>query len=127
MSVGMAYDTRMRCQSIYLNLLRSREASAMVQNPLMYVRELEHTSLCDQFYDFSKTRTSYATALGRERMQRIISFRQADTDEQVAAQAVFHYRDRDERNLLSALSWPNWLWYHTVHRAESWVASRASR
>ena len=110
-----------RCQSIYRNLLRASEA-VLADGPLLYVRELRQTSRCDQFYDFSKIRDSYATKLGKDRMQRVESFKQTSEDEEVVAQTVFHYRDWDEYNLLSALSWPNWLWYHTMHRAERTLA-----
>ena len=95
-----------KCQSIFCNLLLARGV-AQNQSACVYIRKLQHTAQCDSFCAFYSIRTAYSEVLGKERM---------------AEQAITHYHDWTERNLVSALSWPNWMWYHTVHKAERMVA-----
>lgn len=103
-----------RCQDVYMALLAFHEHL----NSASYIRVLQHTSKCDIFYDFSDIRETYANALGEECMQRLIAYKETNADLRVALQAIDYYRFRTEINLKSALTWPNWLWYHSVHKVE---------
>jgi hypothetical protein len=93
-----------RCQSIFLDLLI---AKCQAQNPssCAYIRQLTSTTRCDEFYDFSSVRKSYAEHVGTDSMQRITDFEETKQDESRAAQ-----------HLESALTWPNWLWYVCAKR-----------
>lgn len=108
--VPMDSASDVECQSIYRNLLLARGA-AQNQNAIVYVRELQHTARCDTFCDFKRMRASFAEVLGPASMERITSFDETEKDERMAEQAVTHYHDWVDRNLQSALSWPNWLGY----------------
>ena len=84
----MAEDTdAARCQSIFINLLRfGGEAH---KRPAVYIRELDQTSRCDR------------QGVGPRNASTV-------TDVRSATQAVMHNYHTTERNLVSALSWPNW-------------------
>jgi hypothetical protein len=104
-----------RCQSIFLDLLI---AKCQAQNPssCAYIRQLTSTTRCDEFYDFSSVRKSYAEHVGTDSMQRITDFEETKQDESRAAQAGFHYCLWTTQHLESALTWPNWLWYVCAKR-----------
>lgn len=55
---------------------------------------------------------------GGGRLDRILSYKETDEDEKVAAQAAIHYNDWHEEALSKALDWPSWLKFHTLVRAE---------
>jgi hypothetical protein len=115
------YEKNTRCQSIYRNLLISK---SLPTSPCacVYFRELEYTSKCDEYYNFSRIRESYKELVGADAAERIRKFHETEEDERRAEQAVSHYNDWTVCNLKSALSWQNLLWYHSVHRGERTIA-----
>jgi hypothetical protein len=95
-----------KCQRIFRNLLAAKRASSCV-----YIRELGFTDQCDDFYDFSRIRRSYAELVGESAMDRIRMYDETKEDERRAKQAVTHYSIGTTQHLVAALTWPNWLWY----------------
>ena len=114
-----------KCQSIYRNLLHARGV-AVNQNASVFIRELQHTARCDEFYDFSAIRKDYANMMGIDSMKRIATFDEVEKDERRAEQAVVHYFDYTQSNLVSALDWLGWIWHHTLYKAERTVAALTS-
>lgn len=109
-----------KCQSIIRNLLKARGA-AQHQSAVVYLRQLQQTAWCDKFYNFTDIRQSFDKALCSASMERISSFDETEKDKRKTEQAVAHYHDWVERNLVSARSWPNCLLHQTVHKAERTV------
>jgi hypothetical protein len=105
------------CQNLFITLLLANTKSRM-QNPSTYIRELNETSLCDHFYDFSKIRKVYRDYIGSERMQRILLFNETMKDEKQTIQAITYYYERTDRHILSALNNKTKLWYYTIHQIE---------
>lgn len=117
----MTSDREMRCRSVFRNLLKVRglpESALACQ----YIRELEQTARCDDFYDLEEVRQSYHTLVTEDSMQRIRDYAETEQDIRRAAQAVYHYYDWTERKLVAALTWRDWFGYHTIERAERTAA-----
>lgn len=96
------------CREIFNNLLQANDV-AKHQNPCAYIRELEQTVKSDEFYDFSKIRRVYALFIGVNSMKRIMAFHETSYDEKRATQAIFHYNEWTNQNLIKALSWKYWI------------------
>lgn len=99
-----------QCQAFFRNLLKIRVAP-LNHSACLFIREIMLTDRCDHIHDLSKVRMAYYEALDQERMQRILAYDENEKDECIAKQAVFHYHDWTQRNLVSALAWPNFFWY----------------
>ena len=110
-----------KCQSIFRNLLVAK-GLAQNQCSCTYIRELTFTKRCDEFYNFSNVRKSYAELVGTPAMDRITAFKETEEDERRAELAVTHYSIWTTQHLESALTWPNWLWYQSVDRIERIVS-----
>lgn len=108
---------RNKCQSVFRNLLQARGVT-LNQSASMFIRELSCTSRCDDYIDFTAVRKAYQDHVGEDSMQRIVSFDETEKDERRAEQAVVHHYNWTQDNLLKALDWPSWFWFHTVHKAE---------
>lgn len=111
-------DSRI-CQSIYQTLLECRQGRDIPSTA--FIREFFETSRCDAEVDFSPFREEYVVRLNKDddkRLQRILNFKETSVDEMVATQACIHYATWHHKQLVSALSWPNWFAYHTVDRVE---------
>lgn len=100
------------CQSIYRTLLTCGGNTT-------YVRELFETVQCDEYANFARVREDHANRIGRERLNRVLAFEETAQDEKIVAQSCLHYADIHRAHMVKALTWPNWIMYHTVDRAES--------
>jgi hypothetical protein len=99
-----------KCESIYYNLLECHRKRGDQQIlATFYIREFWETQKCDQVHDFSPLRNDLEKYLGKERLTRILGRREAEDDLVDAAQACFHYHRWHEKNLVAALSWPDWI------------------
>lgn len=98
-----------QCHNIFSNLYHFEGQSSRV-----YIRELMLTARCDEVYNFSDIRKSYADLVGTPAMKRITVFKETEEDERRAVQAVTHHSIWTTQHLESALTWPNWLWYQSV-------------
>eukprot|EP00195_Chlamydomonas_chlamydogama_P012256 CAMPEP_0202902034 /NCGR_PEP_ID=MMETSP1392-20130828/15963_1 /ASSEMBLY_ACC=CAM_ASM_000868 /TAXON_ID=225041 /ORGANISM="Chlamydomonas chlamydogama, Strain SAG 11-48b" /LENGTH=150 /DNA_ID=CAMNT_0049588715 /DNA_START=157 /DNA_END=609 /DNA_ORIENTATION=+ len=111
-----------KCQSIYRNLLQARGVSQEKSAASVFLRELQHTDRCDTYYDFKKIRKAYHDLVGRDSLSRIKAYEETEQDERRAEQALVHYHDFTQANLVRALDWQGWLWFHTIYKAERTVA-----
>eukprot|EP01038_Epipyxis_sp_PR26KG_P017357 gene17357-23972_t len=104
-----------KCQSIYQNLLEAKGIPASA-----YIREFFQTDRCDGEADFTKLRDAYKTSLNDTkkpdplRLTRVLNFEETEIDEKIAAQACLHYANWHNKQLVSALNWPNWFYYHIL-------------
>ena len=95
---------------------------------ILYVREFFETSRCDDsdIVDFKPFREKYSTRLNNSdpnhRLQRVLQYEETEVDEKIAAQACMHYAKWHNKQLVSALNWQNWFFYHTLDRAERTLA-----
>lgn len=108
-----------KCNSIFANLLRNHGSKDLLASA--YIREFFETFRCDDVHDMSMHREEYRGKVDADekgRLARILSFKKTDMDEKVAAQAALHYNEWHETALVKALTWPSWLKYHTIVRAE---------
>eukprot|EP00195_Chlamydomonas_chlamydogama_P009654 CAMPEP_0202898606 /NCGR_PEP_ID=MMETSP1392-20130828/7082_1 /ASSEMBLY_ACC=CAM_ASM_000868 /TAXON_ID=225041 /ORGANISM="Chlamydomonas chlamydogama, Strain SAG 11-48b" /LENGTH=150 /DNA_ID=CAMNT_0049584587 /DNA_START=700 /DNA_END=1152 /DNA_ORIENTATION=+ len=115
-----------KCQSIYRNLLQVLQARGVPQErsaASVFLRELQHTSRCDAYHDFTRIRKAYEEHVGHDSMKRIASFDETEKDERRAEQALVHYHDFSQKSLVAALDWEGWLKFHTIDKAERTVAS----
>lgn len=107
-------DSR-ECQFIYQTLLECRQGRDIPATA--FIRGFFETSRCDAEVDFSPFREKYALRLNKDdekRLQRILDFKETKVDEMIATQACLHYAYWHHKQLVSALSWPNWFAYHTI-------------
>ncbi len=112
------------CNFIFVNLLNLLHFHGQQEIPSSaFIREFFETARCDRIFDMSPHRAEYERKLTAERLDRIMAFKTTDEDESVAAQATMHYHSWHESRLLKAISWPSWIYYHTVTRAERTLAS----
>jgi len=115
---------KVKCQSIYQNLLDCRQEQDMLASA--YIREFWETARCDTVAtDFSPFRKEFEGRLNAREsgaLNRILSFDETEKDEKVAAQACGHYSKWHNKQIVSALNWTNWLRYHTIERAEKTLA-----
>jgi hypothetical protein len=79
-----------RCQSIYRNLLQSRSV-AVGLSASVFIRELQHTSRCDEFNNLEDVRVAYKTFVGSDCSQRIESYMESELDERKAEQVKFTF------------------------------------
>ncbi len=117
------------CQTIYMSLLMMMEKSPDTIPASQYVRELLQTKRCDK-EGFGKNlqvlRHDYITAIEQGSsgvIKRIEDFKETEEDEKRCVNATVHYSFWTQENLLQALSWRNWLYYHTIIKAERIFAS----
>jgi hypothetical protein len=111
-----------KCQSIYQNLLQACRGAATDYAAVDYVNELNETARCDYIYDLSKVRDAYRRRIGADAIKRIETLKETDDDARLAQRAVLHYLNWTERELLRAVDWSTWTWFHFVHKAERSVA-----
>ena len=107
---GTVSQSDMECNNVFKTLLRIHKDVL----PSAFIREFFEK--CDQVFDLSEQRSDYERKLTKERLDRILHFNTTGEDESVAAQATLHYCSWNRGRLLKALSWPSWLYYHTVTR-----------
>jgi hypothetical protein len=107
---------RTKCNTIFVNLLRFHGQQDTLSTA--FIREFFETARCDHVFNMSTNRDEYEQRLTKPRLERILAFKTTDEDELAASQATLHYHAWHETLLLSALSWPSWLYYRTVARAE---------
>lgn len=107
-----------KCQTIFYNLLAPQRSDLNADTSALYVREVMQTQRCDQFHDLSDLRAGYVSYIGAESMQNILDFKATDVDREKTASAAFHYVTWDHIRFKKALTWPNWIYYHTVDKAE---------
>lgn len=119
----MADDLQKKCDSIFANLLRNPGKKDILASA--YIREFFETCRCDGVHDLSAQREEYRSKVDADekgRLARILLFKETDMDEKVAAQAALHYDEWHETALVKALTWPSWIKYHTIVRAERTAA-----
>jgi hypothetical protein len=113
-----------RCRSIFLNLLMQLDSAEMLSSAK--IRAFDETARCDHVFDLSEERSNLRAFLTRDgdlaRISRLASFEESDKDERVAAQATSHYYYWHNERLQKALPWNNWVWYHSIYRAEKTLA-----
>ena len=115
-----------KCDSIFANLLRNHGNKDLLASA--YIREFFETCRCDDVHDLSAHREEYRSKLDADekgRLARILLFKETDMDEKVAAQAALHYDEWHETALVKALTWPSWIKYHTIVRAEAAIVGIA--
>lgn len=112
---------RDKCQSIYRNLLKARGLSDVSS---AYVRELQETARCDGLgQDMSEVRAAYRTFMGEKAFSNVMMYKEDALDDKKAAQAVMHYQDWTDRQLVAGLSWPNKAWFYTFLKGEQTLAA----
>ena len=114
-------NIKVKCNTIFENLLHFHGQQDVLSSA--FIREFFETIRCDQVFDMSVHRAEYEKKLTKDRLDRILTFKATDEDESVAAQATLHYYSWHQTRLLKAISWPSWVYYHTVSRAERTLAS----
>jgi hypothetical protein len=113
-----------KCHSIFQNLVHCQSAKDIVASA--YIREFFETERCDDVVDFSARRNELSMKLNRDdpkRLERVRSFKDTQDDEKVCAQVCIHYHRWHNKQLVAALSWPDWIAYHTVERGERTLAT----
>jgi hypothetical protein len=117
---------RDECQSIYQNLIDCHEfRSGGLALSSLYVKEFQQTARCDELNDFSSYRKELGMMINENdpsRLDRIVRCEDTQIDEKFAASACMHYYKVHLGKLVRALTWPNYLYYHVVERAERAVA-----
>lgn len=115
-----------RCQSIYWNLLEllHQKTADQVDAPV-FVRELMETQGCDEFHNMTRLRKAMETKMGKETWSKIKEYDLSidDVDREKTIQALTHYYYWQKGDLEKALSLSNWLYYHTIFRAERAVVA----
>ena len=107
------------CQLIYqtlLNCLNNNQISSTT-----YIRELHETSNCDQFSDFKRLRQSLVNKINcndTNKYERVLNFNETKIDQKVCDRVYLHYNNYHKSKLIKSLSYPNWLYYHTIERVE---------
>jgi hypothetical protein len=124
----MSSIEEMKCQTIYQNLIMCHESRRKSPDVTAsaFVRELQETSRCDKYNNFEDVRRDLHNRVSSQDpniMKRVFNFKQTQEDEEVVAQACLHYHKWHENKLVSALSWPNWIYYQTVERGERTLAT----
>ena len=115
-----------KCQTIYQNLIdchKDRSGVSLLSS--LYVKEFQETGRCDQFSDFSSHRNDLKRKINESdphRVDRIMKCEETIMDDKFAASACVHYNKFHQLQLVKALSWPNYVYYQTVERAERIVA-----
>lgn len=121
---GITDDSEdVRCQFMYLNLLQLVVNPGTLNAPALLVL-WDRTKRCDGYYNMSKMREKHELSMGKEAMNRVLSMKTTEDDDQNALITVSYYSAYHEKELASALTWSNWLHYMTVFRAEklaSWI------
>jgi hypothetical protein len=110
--------TEDKCQSIYMNLLALRENKDGLLSS-QWVREFEQTSRCDGFVSFKELRQEYRDHAGNDTIKRVLAYEDdAHADQKRVDQAVLHYFDWHQKQLVSALTWPNYFKYQILFKHE---------
>ena len=110
-----------KCNTLFVILLHFHGQQDIPSSA--FIREFFETARCDEIFNMAPHRAEYERKLTADRLARIMAFKTTDEDESVAAQATMHYHSWHESRLLKAISWPSWIYYHTVTRAERTLAS----
>ena len=127
-----------KCNSIFSNLLMVKDVDPISS---AYIRKFFQTDRCDKVKDMSPYRNEYKTFINSAdstlqhkkngevkddangRLERILTFNENEKDEKIANQAFLHYHTWHKTHLVSALNWPSYVYFHTIHRAERTVAN----
>ncbi len=114
MSSSSVPTRKEKCQFIWWNLLTT---PAELPASMLY-KEWQQTAKCDQFHDMSDLRSKMKRRITSKVDERIRSLDFTKTDELRAIDVMSYFR-RDQRiELLKALNWRNWIYFHTVDRLE---------
>lgn len=117
------YDDK-RCDSLFLNLLKFHGGAATTTRAPAFIREFWETERCDHLHNFAPRREEYAARLKDGVLLRVLTFQETPADEKVAAQAVMHYAEWHEKNLVSALSMSSFLKYSARCKRANVVSSQ---
>eukprot|EP00291_Cryptomonas_curvata_P002918 CAMPEP_0172192420 /NCGR_PEP_ID=MMETSP1050-20130122/24313_1 /TAXON_ID=233186 /ORGANISM="Cryptomonas curvata, Strain CCAP979/52" /LENGTH=172 /DNA_ID=CAMNT_0012867711 /DNA_START=27 /DNA_END=545 /DNA_ORIENTATION=+ len=113
------YLHKLKCDSIFTNLLRINHENNFLASA--FVREFFETLRCDDVFNMTYHRQKYAAKINvgdQNRMFRVLNFTTSETDELIVAQAVIHYHDWQEGQLVSALRFSSRLRYYCFTRVE---------
>ena len=80
------------------------------------MNELWETRRCDHISDFTDVRKNveeYAGRYDKNSLERVLKAEQEQKDEEIMQRAMAHYRTWHQKQLVSALSWKQYLYYET--------------
>ena len=104
------------CKTLYLSLIDCHKQSIDSRiNASVYVREFDETSVCDNFFDFTKDRLNLKNKINKSDKtlyDRILHFEETTKDEKKIKEACFHYNKWHEIQLNRALSYRHWLCFN---------------
>lgn len=93
----MSKNTNEQCQFLFQGLLKGKWSATS------YIRELQETIHCDQFYSFKEIRAEVREFIDAEAMDRILAYNETQQDERRAVQAICHIPF--DKHLCDALDW----------------------
>lgn len=111
----MAENTEVKCQMIYLNLLRLFNSKIFYKNndlSIYYIREfINETEKCDLYTNLSKEREYIKKDFGKESIYRIQEYKTTTYDENKAYNYLRDYNYWHKYILYNSLSWKNRVYY----------------
>ena len=99
------------CVSIYRTLLELLKERPTADTAVLYVRELQETSMCDDLVSLAPLRAKVAniaqTTVGGS-LGRILIFQETERDRYAATHAFVHYRHEHRQALYNAIGRCYW-------------------
>ena len=106
------------CHQTFLNVLMMKD-EGMTSSCI--IREFWRTARCDKVHNMVDVRKDYADYIkqasgSEESLKRILTYRQNQVDESIAAQAIWHHSMSHKAQIQKSLTWPTFAWYNIVYR-----------
>lgn len=115
-----------RCNMIYWNLVELLSNKATGQQAAVYLREFWQTKRCDQFSNLSGLRKALRDRMGDEDLSTVFAFKEEQSQERKATQAVAHYYRWHSEELVKALPVQSRVYYHLIYNPTHALFSSAA-